>query len=136
MNTILPSRKVALSNGERERLDIASFTADEEVFTEGSAGDRAFIVQSGLVEIVRVDEAGERTIGYVGAGEIFGEISPIDRKPRTASARALRDTVCIVVPEQMLAQKIADADPFLRDLLYVLVAGMRDVTAKANRPTH
>jgi CRP-like cAMP-binding protein len=128
-----PSRKVTVTDQERAHMDVVEFAADEDIFAEGTVGDRAYIVQSGLVEIVKVWKNGESTVGYVGSGEIFGEMSPIDHQPRTAGARALRDTVCIVVPEAMLAWKIDNADPFIRDLLFVLVAGLRQVTEKASK---
>ena len=67
-------------------------------------------------------------IGYVGAGEIFGEMAPIDNEPRMASATALKDTQCIVITEEEFQSKLKDADPFLNDLLYVLVRALRSVT--------
>tara|TARA_B100000676_G_C17966305_1_gene780581 strand:- start:512 stop:706 length:195 start_codon:yes stop_codon:yes gene_type:complete len=64
------------------------------------------------VEISKVSPTGECVIGYIGAGEIFGEMAPIDEEPRMASARALRDTV--------------------RDLLQVLVQALRSVSDRLN----
>lgn len=109
-------------------LHLEEFPAGAEIFKEGRPGQKAYIVQAGLVEISKLSSTGESVIGYVGAGEIFGEMAPIDAEPRMASARALRDTVCVVVPENLFRDKVAHADPFVRDLLHVLVHALRSVS--------
>ena len=109
-------------------LQYQEFPAGVEIFREGRPGQRAYIVQSGLVEISKINSTGESVIGYIGAGEIFGEMAPIDAEPRMASARALRDTVCVVVPNDLFRDKVEHADPFIRDLLQVLVHALRSVS--------
>lgn len=121
------SRKVHVSTDGPE-LEVVSYPAGSVIFCEGSPGYRAFIVQSGLVEISKVGPKGERVIGYVGGGEVFGEMAPLDGEPRMASATAIKETMCVVMPEQMLRSRLAVAEPFLRDLLFVLVRGLRQVT--------
>jgi CRP-like cAMP-binding protein len=49
-----------------------------------------------------VGAKGEAVLGYVGSGEVFGEMAPLDNEPRMASAKAIKDTVCVVIPEEML----------------------------------
>jgi CRP/FNR family cyclic AMP-dependent transcriptional regulator len=85
-------------------------------------------VQSGIIEITKNGALGEVVIGYVGAGEILGEMAPIDNEPRMASAKALKDTQCIVITEEEFEGKLKDANPFVHDLLYVLVRALRSVT--------
>lgn len=63
-----------------DRLVIAEGT---DVFTEGERGDRAYVVQDGIIEIVRKDEYGNLFIlGTVEKGGIFGEMALIDDQPR------------------------------------------------------
>ncbi len=121
------SRKVHVPTDGPE-LEVVRYPAGSVIFCEGSPGYRAFIVQSGLVEISKVGLKGERVIGYVGGGEVFGEMAPLDGEPRMASATAIKETMCVVMPEQMLRSRLAVAEPFVRDLLFVLVRGLRQVT--------
>lgn len=120
------SRRIEPPQGAPD-LEVVRYPAGTVIFCEGSPGYRAFIVQSGLVEISKVGPKGEKVIGYVGGGEIFGELAPLDGEPRMASATAIKETQCIVMPEQLLRSRLAAADPFLRDLLFVMVRGMRQV---------
>jgi CRP/FNR family cyclic AMP-dependent transcriptional regulator len=57
-------------------------------------------------------------------------MASIDDQPRMASARAVRHISCIVLPKNVLAHKLDEADLFLRDLLFVLAAGLRKLTEK------
>ncbi len=125
MSSAVQNRKVHLPD---EPLEVVRYPAGSVIFCEGSPGYRAFIVQSGLVEISKVGTKGEKVIGYVGGGEVFGELAPLDGEPRMASATAIKETVCIVMPEQVLRTRLASAEPFVRDLLFVLVRGLRQVT--------
>ena len=104
-----------------------TFEPGTVIFDEGAKGEHAFIVNSGLVEIYKAGPHGEAVIGYVGAGEIFGEMALIDGQPRMAGARAVRGTTCSVVSADLLQKKLEDTDPFVRDILGVLVNGVRSM---------
>lgn len=136
-DTQIQSRKVSvpLETPGGPPLEVAEYDAGATIFAEGSPGFRAFIVQSGLVEISKIGPNGEIVIGYAGGGEVFGEMAPLDNEPRMASAKAVKDTVCIVIPDDVLKDKLEAADPFVRDLLYVLVRGLRQVTEALMRRT-
>ena len=49
-------------------LERIVFTAGETVFREGDEGNRAYIVQEGLVEIVKVSDGEEIVLGTVEKG--------------------------------------------------------------------
>jgi CRP-like cAMP-binding protein len=101
------------------------FQAGQVIFAEGQEGGAAYVVQRGLVEIAKEGPHGPRVLGHVPAGGIFGEMALIDNKPRMAGARAVEETVCLVVPKRLLDKKLADADPFIAALVRVLIANAR-----------
>jgi CRP-like cAMP-binding protein len=108
-----------------DRLVIAEGTA---VFNEGDRGDRAYVVQDGVIEIVRNDEYGNPIVlGTVEKGGIFGEMALIDDQPRMATARAQVATTVIAVPRGVFAQKLAKCDPFIRGLLGIFVRNIRSM---------
>src|SRR5919197_4049041 len=102
------------------------FPAGRIIFNEGDTGDRAYIVERGAVEIVRrTKRGGERRLGVIPPGGIFGEMALLDGKPRLATARATEETVCMIVPRQLLAEKLKGADPFVAALLRIMLANAR-----------
>ena len=91
------------------------------VFREHEAGDMAFVVESGEVEIVKANDAGDITVlATVGRGGMFGEMALIDDKPRMASARCKGDVSLIVVSRDMFKKKLEGTDRFIKALLNIL----------------
>ena len=122
-----PSRKAdaPVPHGHLARKTIA---VGEYIFREGDAGDEAYLIRSGEVEISRM--AGDRDvpIAQVGEGSVIGEMALIDSEPRMASARAIKKTVLTVVPKEdlkMRLKRLEEFDPVMRRLMGVMVQRMR-----------
>jgi CRP-like cAMP-binding protein len=109
----------------QQTLNRKVFHAGQIVFEEGEVGDRAFLVQKGLIEIVQRRGQADEVVRRVQAGEIFGAMSAIDDQPRIASARAAEESVCVIIPKPVFEQKIAASDPFIAALLRWFVSQSR-----------
>jgi len=63
------------------------------LFREGDPSDSLFIIRKGWVNITAQSEGGEDVVlNQYGPGQIFGELSLFDRKPRENTVIALRPT--------------------------------------------
>jgi putative ABC transport system ATP-binding protein len=63
--------------------------AGEIVFEQGEVSDLVYVVEEGVIEVFRRRaDGGEEVMVEHGPGAYFGEIGPLLRLPRTASARA------------------------------------------------
>lgn len=71
-----------------EHCEERAFRAGEVVFAAGDDGDSVFFVVDGSVDIVRRDGAEEVLLTTLSAGDYFGEMSLLERTPRSATARA------------------------------------------------
>lgn len=61
----------------------------QTIFQEGEQGDALFLVQKGSIKIFRVlSDTYRETLAVLGPGGVFGEMSFIDRVPRSSSAVA------------------------------------------------
>lgn len=111
-------------------IDRDVFEPGQTIVHEGSDGYCAFIVETGLVEVVK-DRGGEETVlGTLGKGAIFGEMALIDGAPHMADVRALDWTVTIAIKGSTFRRKIAEADPFIAKLLRILVGHARSAAAQ------
>lgn len=64
------------------------------LFSEGDEGDRLYVVIDGKMKLTRTASDGrENLLAVTGPGEMFGELSLFDPRPRTASAVAVTDVV-------------------------------------------
>ena len=96
-----------------------TYQVGETIFAEGDAGDQAYIVESGMIEISRNVGGKKVTLGTVEKNGIFGEMALIDEAMRIAPASALIETVCIPVPKIAIQAPLADANPLLRKLVNI-----------------
>ncbi len=101
------------------------------LFAEGDAGDRAYLIAAGEVDILIERDGREIVLAHRGTGEIIGEMALLDRGPRSASARVTRAAEVIAVSQRQLEQRIAETDPILRLCLSVVIARYRDTLAMA-----
>lgn len=107
-------------------LDFVVFPEGETVFRRGDAGDCAYILQKGSVEIVGDHGGQEVRLSVLGQGELFGEVALIDEGSRTATVRTLEETVLIPVPRNEVQELLDKSDPVMRLFLLVVLERFRD----------
>ncbi|MDR1909852.1 MAG: cyclic nucleotide-binding domain-containing protein, partial [Spirochaetaceae bacterium] len=62
------------------------YTKDSMIFAEGEPGDELYIIQKGMVKIVKIVENNEVLLAMLKEGDIFGEMALLESKPRAACA--------------------------------------------------
>lgn len=94
-------------------IDEKTLAAGETLFYTGDLGESMYIVNRGEVELFIKDTTGQKIVLKVAKeNDIFGEISMLDNRPRSATARALTETELFVLDRDdllFLFQKKPDA---------------------------
>lgn len=117
-----------------DELDREVFAAGEQIFKVGDAGDCAYLIEKGSVEIFAMDQGVERLVSLMGKDEMFGEIALIDHQPRTATVRAAEKTVLVPIRRKLVDGLLEKSDPILRHLLLIILERFRskqDSSAKS-----
>jgi len=91
----LPMQELEIIASELKRIECKE---GELIFKEGDPGNEMYIVVEGGVSIFIIDNEGEEVVlSEMVKGNFFGEMSIIERAPRSATCRVIEDSVFLVV---------------------------------------
>ena len=109
----------------------ASFSEGEEIFAEGESSDRVLLVQRGRVRVTaRASSGKEVQLAERGPGELLGDLSGIDGRPRSASVVALEDVAGLVVPLRAFRGFLMDHPRVAISLLELVSRRLRESDAR------
>ncbi|GAB6053185.1 hypothetical protein JCM17960_20050 [Magnetospira thiophila] len=109
-------------------LERRIFSLGDVIFEEGDEGGEAFLLLSGAVEITKTSQRTPRLrLNRINAGDIFGEMALIDGQPRMATATALTETECYILPRSLFFEELSKVDPFTRFLMNTLLVHVRNM---------
>jgi CRP/FNR family transcriptional regulator len=100
--------------------------ARADIFMEGDAPRWLYLVKSGHVKIVRHSKIGKDVVlDLLGAGEIFGGVAVIEKRPYPASAQATEPAVVVKIPaDPMIA--LAERHPsFIKEMALMIGRRLR-----------
>ncbi len=101
-------------------------TKGEVLFSEGDAGDKLFLVESGKIKLGHTAPDGrESIIAVLGAGEMLGELSLFDPGPRTATAVAVSNTKVLSMSHEALLPWLVGRPDLAVSLLAALARRLR-----------
>ena len=123
-------------------VTIVELARADRVFEEGASGNQLYVVLDGKIKLTRAAADGrENLLSVLGPGEMFGELSLFDPRPRTASAIAVTDSRLGALAHddlrswltgrpdvalhllQALAQRLRRANDVMADLVFTDVPG-------------
>lgn len=96
--------------------------AGAEILKEGERGSTAFLIQSGQVRVVAGRQSGKEVeLGYLGVGQIFGEMALVFDEPRSATVEAVEDCNLIVITRETMNHKLNKSDPTVKAIVPMLM---------------
>ena len=116
----------ALCDGS-EWLDLAE---GEVLIHEGDSGDTAYCVVTGEMLVWKEGGSGSIELARLGPGAIFGEMSMVDEKPRSASVRALCSTRVKCIRRSQFLESFENDPDFAASLLKTLLERLRETGAR------
>jgi CRP-like cAMP-binding protein len=104
----------------------SAFAADAPIVLQGQVGNGLYVIVSGGARIV----AGSEELVRFGPGDFFGELSVIDQRPRTATAYALGETVCLALASWDLVAVLEREPVLAMNMLKELAGRLRAADAQ------
>lgn len=91
-----------------DQMELRRFSIGETVFSEGDAGNDAWLVFSGRVRVLKLSDTGHPvTLATQNVGEVFGEQAILNDAPRSATVRAAEDSVLFRIERTVFENVLA-----------------------------
>ena len=103
-----------------------SLSPGDVLFHEGDPGDRAFVISSGEVEILKTTERREVLLAVRTAGDVIGEMALLDEQPRAATVRARAEAELVSIPKSALEDLLATSPSAARSIFGPLSRRVRE----------
>ena len=122
-----------LGTEDRQRLAavsrLKSVPKGGRIFGEGEASDFFFTILSGRVKIFKMTPAGKDVILEIfGPGDPLGAVAAYEGRPFPASAVALEDTSCLLIPRAPFFSLLEEHPSLVRGLLLGLTHRLVELT--------
>src|SRR5688500_10998914 len=109
---------------------VESYEAGTRLFEAGDTSDFVLVIQSGQVKASLYAVDGQEVVlGVRGPGELSGELSAIDRQPRSATVQAIEPVEALVVSSEAFMD-------FLRHHPRLPIMLLRDVSGRLRDADH
>ena len=106
-----------------------TFSKGETIFLQDDPGEFVLLLIEGLVEISVTSLAGRKSVlAHCGPGEVIGEISVLDGRPRSADATALRNTTARVIRQSEVLAYLASSQAATREVIVALCGRVRNAS--------
>ena len=114
------------------------FKSDSKVISEGELGDCAYIVETGRLEVSKINEQNNKQIlGQLKENDIFGELGLIDGLPRSATVVALEDCTIKVLTKKAFNSLTTTNPKALMPIFKVLASRLRSTLNLVSKaPNH
>ncbi|QJR15514.1 Crp/Fnr family transcriptional regulator [Usitatibacter palustris] len=108
-----------------------TFPKSAVVLTEGEMGDSLYMIQSGKVKVFIGDEDGREIIlKILSAGDFFGEMSMMDKQPRSASVTTLEASTFQILAHSAFEKCVEQAPRIANMVMRVLATRVREADRK------
>ena len=109
--------------GYRQRLRPQEF-----LFRENDPGDAFYMILSGSVEVFV--EAIDKHLNNLGSGEFFGELSLMLGIPRTASVRALEETILFAINKEGFQKILTEQQDLSEQIIQQIVKHKEELSER------
>ncbi|RYE86976.1 MAG: cyclic nucleotide-binding domain-containing protein, partial [Hyphomicrobiales bacterium] len=101
----------------------------EMLIREGDQGDTLYIILNGALEVTKRDGNHDVTLATRMPGEVLGEMSIIERAPRTASVRAVKPSELLAIGPTAFGRLLEQRPETAATLLRTVVGRLRSTEA-------
>jgi CRP-like cAMP-binding protein len=138
IETIIFLKRVPIFRGiDGEALRYLAEKAEEKVveagsiiFRENEIGSDMYIVKRGKVEIFKETKDKKSAVAMLGEKSFFGEMAILEDAPRSASVKAIEDSVLIIINKECFREAIVEYPDIAIEVLKALSSRLREANER------
>ena len=113
------------ANEKKGRPATIHLNAGDIIITQGEKDERIFLLKKGHLNVyVKKDDANKK-VGEIQAGELFGEMAFVDKKPRSATVVAAVESDVLIVTASSFSRAIVEQPEWLQQFIKTLIKRLR-----------
>lgn len=105
--------------------DEMQLCAGEYLLYEGEDSDEMYLLTRGTLAVMKKQGSGEKQIGTIYTGEIVGEMSFLDKAPRSASVKAMGECELTVIHRLKFERGMEEFPVWYKALVQTLLIRLR-----------
>ena len=114
----------------KSTIETKTFAEGDLIYSHNDQCDFIYLIESGEVKILSKNGL---ELGLLKDGEIFGEVGHIIKTPRTVTAIATKKSLIKIIHENVLINKMNEADPLLSAIIRGLSLRIGDANELAEK---
>jgi len=115
-----------MENGDLGRM----YRGGEVIIRQGEPGECMYVIQKGRAEVLYEKGDDEIRLAILGKGDVFGEMALFQKKPRSATVRALGDVRVLTVDKRVFLRRVHEDPSFAYKLLQEMSKRISELDAE------
>lgn len=107
-----------------------SLEPEEYLIHEGEESTQMYFLQSGTMAVFKRKGDSTIQIGTIYSGEVVGEMSFLDKEPRSASVKAISDCVLTAIPSEKFEKTLNALPAWYKALVHTLLDRLRRANSR------
>ena len=104
--------------------------ANKVLLREGEESHSMYLLQEGQLKITKRTGDEEVLLGFIHSGELVGELSFLDQRPRSATVTAVTDCELIQIPLKVKEDVMKSTPKWMEAFIETLVVRIRQADEK------
>lgn len=118
---------------DRQRLStvarVVQYQRGDAIFSEGDPSDAFYTITAGRVKVFKMLPSGKEVILEIfGTGDPLGAIAAYEGRPFPATAMAMEETTCLILPRSAFFALLEQHPSLVRGLLYGMTQRLVELT--------
>ena len=110
-----------------------SYTPNSTLFVEGMTGEILYVIKKGSVSLFKKGANGQEfQLATLKEGELLGEMSLIDNRPRTATAKVAEESMLLVMTKKAFTTLLEKHPPIALKIVLVFLRIANERLRRAN----